>query len=105
MNNKLSTLITTAILSGLLAHSTAGAEEAGKTSDSANKAMAEKNSCKGKNSCAGKNGCAGKNEEEDDKNSCKGKVKKKKSAAKNSCKNGCAQKEESETTGEQKKDK
>lgn len=78
MNNKLSTLLSTAILTGLLATQVAGADD--KTSQKSGDQMAaEKNTCKGQAPA--------------DKNSCKGSKKemKKKKVDKNSCKNGCGE--------------
>jgi hypothetical protein len=72
------TLMTAALVAGLVAAKTARAEDTAahaKDAKEGAKVEGEKNSCKGeKNSCKGK-----------DKNSCKGKKK----HGKNSCKNGC----------------
>lgn len=78
MNNKLSALLTTAIVTGLLATQVAKAEDA-TAQKSGDQINAEKNSCKGMKT--------------DDKNSCKGMKdkKKKKKSDKNSCKNGCGE--------------
>lgn len=88
MNTKLSALLTTAIVTGLLATQVAKAEDSAPKSN--DHMAAEKNGCKGmkdddKNSC--------KSMKADDKNSCKGTkdAKKKKKADKNSCKNGCGE--------------
>ena len=97
MNNKLSTLLTMAIATGLMAAPNLRAEESVKGQDDNSKMMTHKNKCKGvahkdKNKCKGqkdKNSCKAKK----DKNSCKGqsddKMMKKKD--KNSCKNGCGE--------------
>ena len=90
MNNKLSALLTTAIVSGLLATQVAKAEEAS-TQNTGDQVTAEKNSCKGQSAS--------------DKNSCKGqKDMKKKKKDKNSCKNGCgeAKHKKTETKEEEK---
>jgi hypothetical protein len=78
MNKKLSALLSTAIVSGLLAAQVAHADDADATKGAKDQVAAEKNSCKGQK--------AG------DKNSCKGQMKHKKEMKKkdkNSCKNGC----------------
>lgn len=90
MNNKLSALLTTAIVTGLLATQVAKAEEATTNKTSGDQMAAEKNSCKGMKA--------------DDKNSCKGMkkdAKKKKKMDKNSCKNGCG---EAKDKSQEKKD-
>ena len=82
MNTKLSALLTTAIVTGLLSTPIVKADETA-TQGSADQVSGEKNGCKGMKS--------------DDKNSCKGakeKKKKKKKADKNSCKNGCGEAKE-----------
>lgn len=81
MNNKLSTLLTTAIVTGFLAGQVAKAEDAA-AQNSGDKVTAEKNTCKG------------------EKNSCKGHTdsKKKKKSDKNSCKNGCGEAKDKEST-------
>lgn len=79
MNNKLSALLTTAIVSGLIAAQAAKAEDSS-TKASGDQMAAEKNNCKSMKS--------------DDKNSCQGMkkdTKKKKKTDKNSCKNGCGE--------------
>lgn len=77
MNNKLSALLTTAIVTGLLATQVAKAEDTN-PKGSGDQMAAEKNSCKGQKAA--------------DKNSCKGqKDMKKKKKDKNSCKNGCGE--------------
>ncbi|PIS11594.1 MAG: hypothetical protein COT73_03135 [Bdellovibrio sp. CG10_big_fil_rev_8_21_14_0_10_47_8] len=79
MSNKITALLTTAIVSGLMAASVARAEDAagGHTGD---KMAKEKNNCKGK--------------VRNEKNSCKGQKAMKKKKDKNSCKNGCSEKVE-----------
>jgi len=81
MNQKLSALFTSALVTGFIASQAVKAEQS-QTGQSADQMKAEKNSCKGeKNSCKG---------QEDAK-------KKKKKSDKNSCKNGCGEaKEKSE---------
>lgn len=94
--NKMSTLISSAILSGLLAGTVAHAQD-----NSAAK--------KDEHVAAGKNACNGK--EMGEKNSCKGQEaaadqmkKKKKKSEKNSCKNSCgAEKKQEAVTTEQSK--
>lgn len=83
MNNKLSAMLTTAIVSGLLATQTAMAEDAS-TAKAGDQMAAEKNSCKGQMAA--------------EKNSCKGhKDMTKKKKDKNSCKNGCGESKENKT--------
>lgn len=81
MNTKLSALLTTAIVTGLLATQAAKADDTGaqKTGD---QMAAEKNGCKGQKAT--------------DKNTCKGTKDKmtKKKSDKNSCKNGCGEAKE-----------
>lgn len=80
MNKTLSTLLTSAILTGLMAAQTSHAEDKNQVSSTGDQMTAEKNGCKGQNSA--------------DKNSCKGTAdmkKKKKKGDKNSCKNGCGE--------------
>lgn len=83
MSKKVSTLLTAAIVTGMLASHVVRAEEHdAKSGDTAT--AAEKNSCKGQAA--------------DDKNSCKAHKKmkmKKKMKDKNSCKNGCGEAQES----------
>lgn len=90
MNNKLSALLTTAIVTGLLATQAAKAEDTG-TQKAGDQMAAEKNSCKGQKAT--------------DKNSCKGqKDMKKKKKDKNSCKNGCGEaKDKKDDTKEESK--
>lgn len=93
MNQKFASVLTAAVISGLLAGSIALAESA-KTESKDATMSADKNGCKG---------MAG-----DDKNSCKGQMmKKKKKNDKNSCKNGCGEAKEKTDTphDEMKKDK
>lgn len=88
MNKTLSTLLTSAILTGLMAAHTANAEET-KAPAQGDQVSAEKNACKGH-----------------DKNSCKGNAemkKKKKKGDKNSCKNGCGEAKKDETKKEEPK--
>jgi uncharacterized membrane protein len=85
MNNKLSALLTTAIVSGLLASQSAKAEESANTKAAGDKTVAEKNTCKGEKG-EGKNGC----------NQASKENHKKKQKDKNSCKNGCAESKEKE---------
>lgn len=75
MNNKLTGLLTTAILTGLMASTAAQAEDKPANASGDMKA-AEKNHCKG---------------HANDKNGCKGETAKKKSKDKNACKNGCGE--------------
>lgn len=76
MKNKLSTLLTAAVVTGLMAGSVVKAED--KSAEKQGDQMsAEKNSCKGMKT--------------DDKNSCKGQKSMKKKKDKNSCKNGCGE--------------
>lgn len=78
MNTRLTSLLTTAIITGLLSSQTAHAEDTGASKASGDQMAVEKNSCKGHKA--------------EDKNSCKsmnGMKKKKKD--KNSCKNGCGE--------------
>lgn len=93
MNQKFTSILTAAVISGLMAGSIAHAE--GSKAESKDSTMsADKNSCK---SMTG-----------NDKNSCKGQMmKKKKKNDKNSCKNGCGEaKEKTEAPhDEMKKDK
>lgn len=79
MNKTASTLLTAAIVTGLLSAQAVKAET--NPTATADQPTAEKNSCKGKK--AEKNSCKGAKEEKKkkDKNSCKGK-------------NGCGQKDE-----------
>ncbi len=93
MSQKFTSVLTAAVVSGLMVSSIAHAE--GSKAESKDATMsADKNRCKGKMA--------------DDKNSCKGKVvKKNKKNDKNSCKNGCGEAKE-KTEGskvEEKKDK
>lgn len=76
MSNKLNTLLTGAIISGLLAVNTAKAE--GTSTPKSNDQMS-----------AEKNGCQNKTAPE--KNGCKQEDAKKKKKDKNSCKNGCGE--------------
>ncbi len=79
MNNKLSALLTTAIVTGFLAGQVAKAEDAA-AQNSGEKVTAEKNTCKG------------------EKNTCKGHSdSKKKKSDKNSCKNGCGEAKDKES--------
>lgn len=84
MNSKLTGLLTSAIVTGLMAAQIAKAEEpTAKTGDAA---AVEKNGCKG--------------EKSGEKNSCKGmKDSKKKKKEKNSCKNSCGEKNEKQEEG------
>ena len=76
MNNKLSALLSTAIVSGLLAAQVAKAEDA--SAPKSNEAVAaEKNNCKGHKGA--------------EKNNCKAMKAEKKKGDKNSCKNGCGE--------------
>lgn len=77
MKNRISTILTAAVVTGLMASQFAQAED--KTAEGQGDKMAtEKNSCKGK--------------KVEDKNSCKGqKDMKAKKTDKNSCKNGCSE--------------
>jgi hypothetical protein len=74
MNNKLSALLATAVVTGLMASQVVRAEDA--PAKSGDQATAEKNSCKGA---------------KHDKNGCKGAKAKDKKHDKNSCKNGCGE--------------
>lgn len=94
MNKKLSALLTTAIVTGLLASQTVRAEDTA-TQKAGDQPAVEKNKCKG-------------HADKEDKNSCKGQKakKKKKKGEKNSCKNGCGEskdKKDSKETTEEKK--
>ena len=86
MNNQISKLLTGALITGILAGSSAFAQE--NTDKKSDDASAQPMS-------AGKDGCQGKTAKKD-KNSCKGMKGKKKS--KNSCngKDGCGEKEKAE---------
>jgi mannitol-specific phosphotransferase system IIBC component len=76
MVNKFSALLTAAVVTGLVAVTTARAED--KAAEKHGDQMAaEKNSCKGMKA--------------EDKNSCKGQKGMKKKKDKNSCKNGCGE--------------
>ncbi len=78
MNNKLFSLLTTAIVTGLLASQVAKSEETSTVKGSEDQMSTGKNSCKGM--------------KVEDKNSCKAiKNKKQKKLDKNSCKNGCGE--------------
>ena len=78
----MTTLLTSAIVTGLIGFSVAQAEEKA-AEQKGDKVATEKQSCKGeKSSCGGKNGCSCK-----DKKDCKDHKMKK--GDKNSCKNGC----------------
>lgn len=77
MNNKLTGLLTTAIITGLMAGSVASAEDKTTEGSDKSKVSADKNACKGHSTM--------------DKNGCKGESMKKKKADKNSCKNGCGE--------------
>mgnify|MGYP000923095381 CR=1 FL=1 len=83
MNQKLTGLLTAAIVTGLIAGNVARAEEPTGDKSGDAKMAADKNSCKGQK----------------DKNSCKGQQTKKKKKDKNSCKNGCG---ENKDKGDQK---
>lgn len=91
MNKTFSALLTSAIMTGLIAAQTAKAEESTTQKPAGDQMSAEKNGCKGQKA--------------DDKNSCKGHadMKKKKKVDKNSCKNGCG--ESKEKKDESKQDK
>lgn len=75
MNQKKTSLITAAIVMGLIGAQQAHADQH-QTADSKDMPVTEKNSCKGHKA--------------DDKNGCGGKMQKKKED-KNSCKNGCGE--------------
>ena len=81
MNSKLPMLLTTALVTGLLAAQVAKAEDT-HTKNTGDKMSAEKNGCKGM--------------KKEHKNSCKGKKKEHlKKDDKNSCKNGCGEAKDS----------